>query len=90
MLATPQWCEILPLPIQSKIWACLATCFKVQKNDVQSIIKLDQPITQYGRVYGLDGGDHMTGYHFVKETDDGTFIGAGTVAANFGIYLCNN
>ena len=70
MLATPKRCEILPLPIKNKVWACLATRFKVQKKVVQSIVKLDQPITQYGRVCGLDGGDHMISRHFVNENKD--------------------
>jgi hypothetical protein len=70
MLATPRRCEILPPPIRNKVWACLATRFKVQKKVVQSIFKLDQPITQYGRVCSLDRGDRMIGRHFVKETED--------------------
>jgi hypothetical protein len=70
MLATPRRCEILPPPIRNKVWACLATRFNVQKKDVQSIFKLDQPITQYGRVCGLDGGDRMIGRHFVKKSED--------------------
>jgi hypothetical protein len=70
MLATPRRCEILPLPIRNKVWASLATRFKVQKKVVQSIVKLDQPIHQYGRVCGLDGGDRMIGCHFVKEAED--------------------
>ena len=70
MLATPRQCEILPPPIQNKVWACLATRFNVQKKDIQSILKLDQPIIQYGRVYGLEGGDHMVSRDFVKEVED--------------------
>ena len=70
MLATPWQCEILPPPIWKKVQACLAAWFNVQKKVVQSIVKLDQPITQHGRVYHLDGGDHMVGHHFVKETED--------------------
>jgi hypothetical protein len=77
MLATPRRCEILSPPIRSKVWACLATRFKVQKKVVQSIVKLDQPITQYGRVCHLDGGDHMIGRHFAKEIEgsrDASFV----------------
>ena len=70
MLATPRQCEIIPPPIRNKVWACLATRFNIQKKVVQSIVKLDQSITQYGRVYRLDGGDRMVGRHFVKETED--------------------
>jgi hypothetical protein len=70
MLATPRRCEILPLPIRNKVWACLATRFNVEKKVIQSIVKLDRPITQYGRVCGLDGGDRMIGCHFVKQTED--------------------
>jgi len=70
MLAAPRQCEVLPLPIQNKVWACLATRFNIQKKVVQSTIKLDQPVTQYGRVCHLEGGDLMIGRHFVKETED--------------------
>jgi len=70
MLAAPRRCEILPPPIRNKVLACLATRFNVQKSVVQSVIKLDQPITQYGRVSRLEGGDLMIGRHFVKETED--------------------
>ena len=35
--------------------------FNVQKSIVQSVIKLDQPIVQYGRVSHLEGGDLMIG-----------------------------
>src|SRR5438445_7789611 len=62
--------EILPSPIQSKVWACLATCFNVRKNVIQSVVKLDQPIIQYGRVTRLERGDLMVGCDLVKETED--------------------
>jgi len=39
-------------------------------NVVKSVIKLDQPITQYGRVSCLEGGDLMIGRHFVKKAED--------------------
>ena len=68
MLATPRRCEILPPALQKKVLACLATRFDVQKSVVQSVIKLDQPIVQYGRVSRLEGGDLMIGHHFVKQT----------------------
>ena len=68
MLAGPRRCEILPLAIQDKFLACLATCFDVQKSVIQSVIKLDQPIVQYGRVSRLEGGDLMIGRHFVNQT----------------------
>ena len=70
MLAAPWRCEVLPLPIWNKVWACLATRFNIQKKVVQSTVKLDQPVTQYGRVRRLEGGDLMIGCHFVKETED--------------------
>ncbi len=70
MLSAPQRHEILPLPIRNKVWACLATCFNVRKNVVQSIVKLDQPIVQYGKVTRLEGGDVMIGRDLVKETED--------------------
>jgi hypothetical protein len=44
--------------------------FDVQKSVVQSIIKMNQPITQYGRVTRLEGGDKMVGHDFVKESED--------------------
>lgn len=70
MLAAPIRCETLSLTIRSKALACLATRFGVQKGTVQSVIKLDQPIVQYGRVRRLDGGDLMVGRHFVKQSED--------------------
>jgi hypothetical protein len=68
MLAAPRRCETLPPAIRNKIFACLATRFDVQKSVIQSVIKLDQPIVQYGRVRGLEGGDLMVGCDFVKQT----------------------
>ena len=70
MLAAPIWHKILPLAIQNKVLACLAMCFSVQKTLIQSVTRLDQPITQYGRVSCLEGGDLMIGRHFVKQTED--------------------
>ena len=70
MLVTPWRCKILSLPIRNKVWACLATQLNIQKKVVQLIVRLDEPITQYGRVFGLDGGDRMVGRHFVKESED--------------------
>jgi hypothetical protein len=68
MLAGPRRCEILLPAIRNKVFACLATRFGVQKSTIQSVIKLDQPIVQYGRVSRLEGGDLMIGRHFVKQT----------------------
>lgn len=68
MLASPRRCEILPPAIRNKVLACLATRFDVQKSVIRSVIKLDRPIVQYGRVSRLEGGDHMIGRHFVKQT----------------------
>ena len=70
MLAPPQRLKILPLLIQNKVWAFLAMRFNVQMNIVKSVIKLDQPITQYSRVSHLEGGDLMIGCHFVKEAEN--------------------
>jgi hypothetical protein len=70
MLSAPRRHEILPSPIRNKVLACLATRFNVKKNVVQSVIKLDQPITQYGRVTRLEGGDLMIGRDLVPLTDD--------------------
>ena len=70
MLSAPRQHEILPSPIRNKVFACLATRFNVKKNVIQSVIKLDQPITQYGRVTRLEGGDLMIGRDLVPQTDD--------------------
>ena len=70
MLAAPIQCKILPLAVQNKALASLATHFGVQKSTVQSVITLDQPIAQYGRVSHLNGGDLMVGHHFVKQSED--------------------
>ena len=69
MLSAPRRHEILPSPIQNKVLACLATCFNVKKNVIQSVIKLDQPITQYGRVTRLEGGDPQT-----DDSHDASFV----------------
>ena len=53
MLAAPRRCEILPPALRSKVLACLATHFNVRKSVIQSVIKLDRPIVQYGRVSPL-------------------------------------
>ena len=78
MLAAPRQCEMLPHAIQNKILACLAMCFEVQRSIIQSVIKLDQPIVQYGRVSRLKGGDHMIGHHFfkqaAKDSRDASFV----------------
>jgi hypothetical protein len=78
MLAGPRRCEILLPAIRSKVFACLATRFGVQKSAIQSVIKLNQPIVQYGRVSRLEGGDLMIGRHFVKQTaedsQDASFV----------------
>ena len=68
MLASPRRCEILLPAIRNKIFACLATRFGLQKSVIQSVIKLDRPIVQYGRVSRLEGGDLMVGRDFVKQT----------------------
>jgi len=70
MLAAPIRRETLPPTIRNKVLACLATRFGVQRRDIQSVIKLDRPIVQYGRVSRLEGGDLMIGRHFVKQTED--------------------
>ena len=70
MLSAPRRHEILPSPIRNKIFTCLATRFNVKKNVIQSVIKLDQPITPYGRVTRLEGGDLMIGQDLVPQTDD--------------------
>jgi hypothetical protein len=68
MLAGPRHCEFLLPAIRNKVFACLATRFGVQKSAIQSVIKLDRRIEQYGRVSRLEGGDLMIGRHFVKQT----------------------
>ena len=73
MLAAPRRCEILPPALRNKVLACLATQFDVQKSVIKSVIKLDQPIVQYGRVSGLEGSDLMLGHYFVKQTAEDIF-----------------
>ena len=70
LLSGPRRCEILPQLIRDKIWACLATRFNVRKNVVQTVVKLDQEVTQFGKVRRLQGGDLMTGRHFVNKSED--------------------
>ena len=70
MLSSPKQHETLSLPMRNKVWACLATRFNVRKNVVQSVVKLDQPVLQYGKVTRLEGGDLMVGRDLVVATDD--------------------
>ena len=56
--------------MQNKVLACLATHFNVKKNVVQSVVKLDRPITQYGKVTCLEGGDFMIACDLAQETED--------------------
>jgi hypothetical protein len=70
MLCSLRRHETLPLAMQNKVLACLATRFNVGRNVVQSVVKLDQPIIQYGKVTRLEGGDLMVGRDFVTGTDD--------------------
>jgi hypothetical protein len=77
MLSAPRRDELLSLPIRNKVLACLATRFNVKKDVIQSIIKLDRPITQYGRVTRLEGGDLMIGRDLVQEIEgsrDASFV----------------
>ena len=77
MLSAPRRLEILSSPTRNKVLACLATRFNVKKNVVQSVVKLDQPITQYGRVTRLEGGDLMIGRDLVPHTNgsrDASFV----------------
>jgi hypothetical protein len=69
MLSAPRRPEILPLPICNKVWACLATRFDVRKNVAQSVVKLDQPIIQYGKVTRNEG-DLMVARDLIIETED--------------------
>jgi hypothetical protein len=77
MLSAPRRHEILPSTIRNKVLACFATRFNVKKDVIQSVIKLDWPITQYGRVTRLEGGDLMIGRDLVQETEgsrDASFV----------------
>ena len=77
MLSAPRRHEILPSSIRNKVLACLTTRFNVKKDVIQSVIKLDRPITQYGRVTRLEGGDLMIGRDLVQETEgscDASFV----------------
>jgi len=76
-LSIPQQIKILSSPIQNKVAACLATRFNVTKNTVQAIVDLKWPVTQYGRVTCLEGGDLMIGRNLVqlaKDSWDASFI----------------
>ena len=49
----PQTMRNLATGYMRQIFACLAMCFDVQKSIIWSVIKLDEPIVQYGRVSRL-------------------------------------
>ncbi len=70
MLCGPRRHETVSSTIRNKVWACLATRFDVGRNVAQSVVKLDQPIIQYGKVARLAGGDLMVGCDLVTQTDD--------------------
>ena len=70
MLSGLQQCEFLPQLIRDNIWACLAMRFNVHKNVVRTAVKLDQEIIQFGKVRRLQGGDLITGHHFVNQSED--------------------
>lgn len=69
MLSAPRRPEMLPLPIRNKVLACLATRFNVAKRVVQSVVNLDHPIIQYGKVTRLEG-DLMIARDLIIETED--------------------
>ena len=77
MLSVPRRDELLSPPLCNKVWACLATCFEVTKKIVKSALKLDQPVTQHGRVTRLEGGDLMIGRDLVplgEDNRDASFV----------------
>ena len=77
MLSAPRRHEILSSSLRNKVGACLATRFNVKKDVIQSVINLNRPITQYGRVTRLEGGDLMIGRDLVQETEgsrDASFV----------------
>ncbi len=76
--------------MRNKAWACLATRLNVRRNVVQSVVKLDQPIVQYGKVTCLEGGDLMVGRDLVIETDDNqdaSFVRVSLVLLLYGNFL---
>ncbi|KAF7761749.1 hypothetical protein Agabi119p4_9741 [Agaricus bisporus var. burnettii] len=78
-LSPPTKKEAVSTLIHNKIYATLATHFRVTKATVQAILNLDGPLLQYGRVVRLEGGDHMTASDIVassKDTRDASYIKA--------------
>lgn len=76
--------------MQKKILACLVTRFDIARNILQSVVKLDQPVMQYGKVTRLEGGDLMVGRDLVTETDDGrdaSFVRVSLVLCLYGQFL---
>jgi hypothetical protein len=64
-------------------------CFDVQRSVVQSVIKMNQPITQYGRVSHLKGGDKMVGHDLVKESEDSQDASFVQVKFMASFHMCN-
>ncbi|EKM79778.1 hypothetical protein AGABI1DRAFT_91151 [Agaricus bisporus var. burnettii JB137-S8] len=56
-LHQPRRLEVISLHLQDKFYAALATRFEKTKAVIQAIVDLNKPITQYGRITCLGGGD---------------------------------
>jgi hypothetical protein len=90
MLCGPRRLETLLLPMRNKVLACLATRFNVRRNVVQSVVKLDHPMVQYGKVNRLEGGDRMVGRDLVAGTDDSrdaSFVRVSLASLLYGQFL---
>jgi hypothetical protein len=69
-LCPPKRVELIPISLHTKIYSTLATRFNTNKAAVQGVIKLDQPILQYGKVTHLEG-DCMLGADLSSLREDG-------------------
>ncbi|KAF7773523.1 hypothetical protein Agabi119p4_5690 [Agaricus bisporus var. burnettii] len=69
-LSPPRRQQPLSAYLRDKLQAALATRFEEEKTTIQALIDLDGPITCYGRVTLLDGGDTIVGRDMVRQCED--------------------
>lgn len=100
-LHQPRRLEVISLHLQDKFYAALATRFEKSKAAIQAIIDFSKPITQYGRVTCLGGGDTIVCHDMVRRSHDSrdashikvSWIRSRSVAVNLAdifILVCSN
>ncbi|XP_006458586.1 hypothetical protein AGABI2DRAFT_141379 [Agaricus bisporus var. bisporus H97] len=60
----------LPVHLRDKFYAALATRFEKAKAVVQNFVTFDEPVTHYGRVVCVGGGDTIVASDMVRRSED--------------------